>query len=84
MAKTSLSGPVQVSGQDVYDSGSSTQQMLLGVYGETQDGRGYRYCKVGAVATVSGKVYQSAALDATTRLFLVDSLSLPLLSVIPQ
>lgn len=67
MAKTSLSGPVQVSGQDVYDSGSSTQQMPLGVYGETQGGRGYRYCKVGAVATVSGKVYQSAALDATNQ-----------------
>lgn len=37
----------------------------VGTYAETTDGRGFRYCKVGAVDTVAGKVYQSSALDAT-------------------
>ena len=32
---------------------------------ETKDGRGFRYCKVGATSTVVGKVYQGTALDAT-------------------
>ncbi|MFA7257587.1 MAG: hypothetical protein WC047_08445 [Kiritimatiellales bacterium] len=64
MAQVSLSGAVQIGGQDVYTE-SSVQQMSLGVYAETADGRGYRYCKVGATALVAGKVYQSSALDAT-------------------
>lgn len=64
MAKVSLAGPVMIAGQDVYTE-SATQQMNLGVYAETADGRGFRYCKLGAVASVAGKVYQSRALDAT-------------------
>jgi hypothetical protein len=64
MAQTSLSGPIIISGQDVYTD-SATQQMNIGSYAETADGRGFRYCKVGATALVSGKVYQSTALDAT-------------------
>lgn len=44
---------------------SSTIQQTLGTYMETADGRGFRYAKVGAVATVAGKVYQGPALDAT-------------------
>lgn len=56
-----------IAGQDVYTE-SSTQQMALGVYAETQDGRGYRYAKLGAVASVAGKVYQSAAQDTTNQL----------------
>lgn len=40
-------------------------QAVIGSYVETADGRGFRYCKVGAVATVAGKVYQGPARDAT-------------------
>lgn len=64
MAKTSLGSVPLVQGQDVLTS-SSTQQMPIGAYAETNDGRGYRYSLVGAVATVAGKVYQGKALDAT-------------------
>lgn len=61
---TQLAGPLQITGVDIL-SNSSTQQLPLGTYAETVDGRGFRYCKVGAVDTVAGKVYQSPALDAT-------------------
>lgn len=61
---TSLSGFPQAAGADLL-SNSSTQLMPLGCYVETGDGRGFRYAKVGATATVAGKVYQSTALDAT-------------------
>lgn len=44
---------------------STTAQMPFGAFAETFDGRGFRYCQVGAVSTVAGKVYQSSALDAT-------------------
>lgn len=64
--QSSLSGQVQLFGQDIYTD-SSVQQMPLGAYGETPDGRGFRYCKVGATSLVPGKVYQSAALDATNQ-----------------
>lgn len=62
--QVSLSGPVMSLGQDVYTT-SENQQMPLGVYAETNDGRGFRYGKMGAVAAVAGKVYQGRALDAT-------------------
>lgn len=55
-----------LSGADVL-SVSDTRLAKLGTYRETADGRGFRYTKVGAVATVAGKVYQSAALDATNQ-----------------
>lgn len=61
---TSLASFPQITGQDVYTD-SSTQQMPLGAYAETVDGRGFRYAKVGGTALVSGKVYQGTALDAT-------------------
>lgn len=64
MAQTSLAGTNQISGQDVYTD-SSVQQLSIGTYAETPDGRGFRYCKVGVTALVSGKVYQGPALDAT-------------------
>lgn len=63
MAST-LSGPVMLFGQDLYTD-SATQMHALGQKGETTDGRAFRYVKVGAVATVPGKVYQSAAEDTT-------------------
>jgi len=61
---TKLTGFPILSGQDIATN-SSTQTMPIGTYMETADGRGYRYAKNGAVATIAGKVYQSSALDAT-------------------
>lgn len=61
---TKLTGFPFLSGQDLLTN-SSTQTMPIGTYMETADGRGFRYAKNGAVATVAGKVYQSSALDAT-------------------
>jgi hypothetical protein len=40
-------------------NGSVTQGHRLGTYGETNDGRGFRYGLVGVVPTVAGSVYQS-------------------------
>jgi len=61
---TKLTGFPLISGQDVYTN-SSTQQMPLGVYAETDDGRGFRYVKAGATALVPGKVQQGPAEDTT-------------------
>lgn len=61
---TKLTGFPLISGQDVYTD-SSTQQMPLGVYAETDDGRGFRYVKAGATALVPGKVQQAPAEDTT-------------------
>lgn len=60
---TSLSTIPQC-GVDILEN-SSTQNMPIGAYMETPDGRGFRYFKNGGVATVAGKVYQSSPLDAT-------------------
>jgi hypothetical protein len=63
--KTVLTGAsVSIVGQDSFTS-SSTQAHNLGSYAETNDGRGYRYCLMGAVSSVPGKIYQSSATDAT-------------------
>lgn len=64
MAITTLTGKPQVFASDLL-SNSSTQLMNLGTYAESQDGRGFRYAKVGATATVAGQLYQAAAVDAT-------------------
>lgn len=64
MSKTTFSGFPHLSDQDILEN-SSSQKMQLGVYMESQDGRGFRYAKVGSSNTVAGKVYQSKALDAT-------------------
>lgn len=61
---STLTGPVLSIGQDLYTD-SATQMHPLGARAESTDGRGFRYVKVGAVATVPGKVYQSAAEDTT-------------------
>lgn len=61
---STLTGPAIVAAQDILAE-SSTAQQSVGAYMETNDGRGFRYTKVGATATVAGKVYQSKALDAT-------------------
>lgn len=64
MSATTLTGFPQLVGADVLEN-STVQNMPIGAYMETSDGRGFRYFKNGAVATVAGKVYQSSALDAT-------------------
>jgi len=61
---TNLKAFPQIVGQDVFTN-SATQQLPLGVYAETNDGRGFRYALVGATSTVAGKVYQSPAEDTT-------------------
>ena len=64
MPASTLTSAPQIMGADLL-SNSSIQLMPIGCYAETPEGRGYRYAKVGAVATVPGKVYQGPALDAT-------------------
>lgn len=61
---TSLTQLPQLSGQDVNTS-SAVQQMPIGAYAETSDGRGFRYSLVGAVSTVPGKIYSGPAMDST-------------------
>lgn len=62
--QSSLIGMPQQVGQDLNTS-SSTITMPLGSYAETGDGRGFRYSLMGAVSSVPGKLYQSAAQDTT-------------------
>lgn len=64
--QSQLTGPVTVVSQGIF-SESSTALHTVGGYVETADGRGFRYAKIGAVATVAGKVYQGPALDATNQ-----------------
>lgn len=63
---TTLTGPVLAAAADL---GSDTAQQLhaVGAYIETADGRGFRYAKNGATATVVGKVYAAAAWDSTNQ-----------------
>ena len=63
---STLSGFAQVAAQAILAESASALH-TLGTYMETADGRGFRYAKVGAVATVAGKVYQGPALDATNQ-----------------
>lgn len=62
--QTALTGPVTVVAQGIWQE-SVTSQHTLGAYIETADGRGFRYSKMGSVASVAGKVYQGTPLDAT-------------------
>ncbi len=64
MSQSQLTGPVTIAAQGIREESSSALH-TLGSYVETSDGRGFRYAKVGATATVAGKVYQGPALDAT-------------------
>lgn len=66
MSRTQLTGPVQAAAQDVYSS-SSTALHSIGEYMVTNDGRGYRYCKNGAVAMAVGRIYQAAAEDTSNQ-----------------
>jgi len=64
MGRSSLGTPALITGQDLLVD-SATQYHALGAYAETPDGRGFRYCYVGATATVAGRIYQSPAEDAS-------------------
>lgn len=61
---TQLTGFPQIAAAPL-NSDSATALTQVGTYIETNDGRGFRYCKVGAVATVVGKLYQASAQDTT-------------------
>lgn len=63
---STLTGPVVSAAADLL-SDSSRQLHTLGSYCETADGRGFRYFKCGATATVPGKVYAAAAWDNTNQ-----------------
>jgi hypothetical protein len=62
--QTALAGFPQIAAQGIWEE-SSTALQVIGSYMETASGRGFRYAKIGATATVAGKVYQGTALDAT-------------------
>lgn len=64
--QSQLTGPVVIASQGIFQE-SSSQLHSIGAYVQTNDGRGFRYTKVGATATVAGKVYQGPALDATNQ-----------------
>ena len=64
--QSQLTGPVVIAAQGIREESSSALHSI-GAYVETNDGRGFRYAKVGAVATVAGKVYQGPAEDTTNQ-----------------
>ncbi len=64
MAKSQLTGPVTVAAQGIFEE-SSTALHNIGEYIFSNDGRGFRYCKVGGTALVAAKLYQSRAEDTT-------------------
>lgn len=69
---TTTSNPTTLSGMSIGAvpsllDNNATQQMPIGQYCETADGRGYRYSKVGAVSSVPGKVYAAPAWDSTNQ-----------------
>lgn len=64
MNQSQLTGAAVVAAQGIY-SESSTQLHHIGELMHTNDGRAFRYAKVGATALVPGKLYQAAAEDTT-------------------
>lgn len=62
--RTQLSGSVAVAAQGIF-SESSAALHNVGDLCWANDGRGFRYTKVGATALVAGKLYQSPAEDTT-------------------
>lgn len=63
---TILTSIPNVTGVNLYGNDTVAQQPL-GSYAETQDGRGFRYAKIGAVNSVPGKLYQNSVADATNQ-----------------
>lgn len=64
MAQSQLTGAVQVAAQGIYSESSSALHGI-GELVHSNDGRAFRYAKVGATALVPGKLYQSSAEDTT-------------------
>lgn len=64
MAQSQLTGAVQVAAQGIY-SESSTALHNVGELVHSNDGRAFRYAKVGDTALVPGKLYQASAEDTT-------------------
>jgi hypothetical protein len=60
---TQLGGSTQISAQDLFTP-STVQQHALGEKTFSNDGRGFRYAKAGAVALIPGDVQQSPAIVA--------------------
>lgn len=63
---SSIKANLLISPQDVFTS-SSTQGTDLGAFATTADSRGFRYCLMGAVTAVPGKIYQGPAQDTTNQ-----------------
>lgn len=63
---STIKSNLQISPQDVFTS-SATQGTDLGAYATTGDSRGFRYCLMGGVTAVPGKVYQGPAQDTTNQ-----------------
>lgn len=57
---TILSAPPELIAQTLFAS-STTAEAALGSLAYSEDGRKFRYCKMGAVAGVPGKLYQAPA-----------------------
>lgn len=64
--QTNLTGEVTIAAQGIY-SESSAQLHDLGALVHSNDGRAFRYAKVGASALVAGKLYQGAAEDTSNQ-----------------
>lgn len=64
--RSQLTGAVVAAAQGIF-SESSSQLHDIGALVYTNDGRGFRYTKVGATSLVAGKLYQGAAEDATNQ-----------------
>lgn len=62
--RSQLAGPTQVFAQGIF-SESANQMHQLGEAAYTNDGRKFRYCKVGGTALAAGLLYQSRAEDTT-------------------
>jgi len=69
MTQLTGTGP-QVVAQGLYDD-SSAQLHNLGELVHSNDGRMFRYCKVGGTALVAGKLYQASAEDTSNQQNLV-------------
>ncbi len=64
--QSQLTGSVQIAAQGIF-SESSSQLHNLGALVHSNDGRSFRYTKVGVTALVAGKLYQGPAEDTSNQ-----------------
>ena len=64
--RSNLTGAITVAAQGIFSESSSALHNV-GELCHSNDGRGFRYTKVGGTALVSGKLYQAAAEDTTNQ-----------------